>query len=69
MDVLGMPAGGTLIFLEGGLRGTLIKRVERIWDGFFLGDGGAAKAERDGNGFFWRVCLICGVFFVGEDNF
>ena len=63
-----MPAGGTLIFLEGGLRGTLIKRVERIWDGFFLGDGGAAKAERDGNGFFWRVCLEFVLIFLREDS-
>ena len=57
-----MPAGGTLIFLEGGLRGTLIKRVERIWDGFFLGGWVEGPLKRKGMGtdFFggcaWSLC-------------
>ncbi|MGB4931292.1 MAG: hypothetical protein WBP43_15045, partial [Chitinophagales bacterium] len=62
-----IPASGTLIFLEGGLRGTLIKRVERIWDGFFLGGwvDGPLKRKGMGTDFLEGVLGVCADFFEG----
>ena len=50
------------------LKATQVERIKRIWDGFFLGEWMDGPLKRKGMGTdFWRVGLIWGDFFDGEE--